>query len=218
MTTVEKRNRVIFYLVLLAALLLLNFTLGSFVKPYKISSPAMNPTLMEGDRLFVNTKYYKGKLPQRGDLVIFQTPDTALSEKEKEQKVKRSILSRCVAVAGDTVEIRNKKLILNQQEINEEHVQITDKNAFVAKDLKKLPGKFQENWEKGLFATMSFRLVRDNFGPVVVPEGCIFVLSDNRDISFDSRYWGPLKLNLLEGKPMIIYFSKNLLRIGKVLR
>ena len=49
--------------------------------------------------------------------------------------------------------------------------------------------------------------VRDDFGPVVVPPGTIFVMGDNRDNSLDSRFWGPLPKSLIKGKALFIYWS-----------
>ncbi len=130
----------------------------------------------------------------------------------------RNFIKRCVAVSGDTVEIRNKKLYVNG--ILQKDTFATFKDYFVTPGLS---NKEREEFNK-MWLDLSFIkdknlgiLVRDNFGPVVVPESCIFVMGDNRDNSEDSRFWGPLPIKYLKGKPLIIYFSSdaapNLLRI-----
>jgi signal peptidase I len=66
-------------------------------------------------------------------------------------------------------------------------------------------GQFQNHWEKGLLAQAAGESVRDNFGPVTVPPGHYFVMGDNRDRSFDSRFWGPLSDKYLKGKAWFVY-------------
>ena len=119
----------------------------------------------------------------------------------------RNFVKRCVAVAGDTVEVRNKELYINGKK--EVAPYVTHKFNY---PLPRLPGElntdFQRLWENRRFyrSTLS-PYVRDNFGPVVVPEGHIFVMGDNRDNSEDSRFWGPLARHHLRGKPLVLYFS-----------
>jgi len=122
--------------------------------------------------------------------------------------VPRNFIKRCVAVAGDTVEYRNKQLYVNGRLQNEPSV--------VHKDYRSLPGfnplprDFQTSWEKRRFyQTELSPYVRDQFGPVVVPRGCVFPMGDNRDNSEDARFWGPLDLRYLKGKPLVLYFSSS---------
>lgn len=119
-----------------------------------------------------------------------------------------NFVKRCVAVAGDTVEYRDKKLYINGRLQSEPYA--------VHKDYRRLPGlnpppaNYQQLWEQDRFyRTELSPYVRDNFGPVVVPPGHIFCMGDNRDNSEDSRFWGPLPLEYLRGKPLVLYFSSS---------
>lgn len=134
----------------------------------------------------------------------------------------RNFVKRCIATARDTVEIRNKQLYINGKIQYEPYV--LHKDPYVYPGLNIEEG-YQARWESREFAdnpSIGGR-VRDNFGPVVIPEGHIFMMGDNRDNSFDSRFWGPLKLEYVKGEPMVFYFSigpRGLKwnRIGKIIR
>ena len=95
---------------------------------------------------------------------------------------------------GDTVEIRKKKLHINGNPVPDPHANFTDKR-------------------------MSDAPPRDNFGPVTVPQGKFFVMGDNRDQSYDSRYWGFADENAVKGQATFIYWSGwNFSRLGHMIR
>ena len=119
-----------------------------------------------------------------------------------------ALVKRCVAVAGDTVEYRDKQLYVNGRLQTEPYV--------IHSDGRMLPGfepapgmaAFQKAWEeKRFFRTEYAAYVRDRFGPIVVPPGTIFVMGDNRDNSEDARFFGPLELRHVRGKPLVTYMS-----------
>ena len=159
----------------------------SVVEAYKIPSGSMEDTLLVGDFLLANQFIYGAKVPlipvhlpairepKQGDIVIFKYP--------RDPDV--NYIKRCVAVEGQTVEVRDKVLYVDQERFPDQPlVKYTDKS----------PGS-------------PGRDVRDNFGPYKVPKGHLFVMGDNRDNSADSRYWGPLPRDLVLGKAMIIHWS-----------
>jgi len=146
----------------------------------------MLPTLQIGDHLLVNKFVYglrlpfSGKLlvpwksPVRGDVVVFRFP--------KDRKI--DYIKRVVAVAGDKVEIVNKRLIINDAEVVDLQAHFSTLEVLKASASP-----------------------RDNFGPVTVPENKIFVMGDNRDNSFDSRFWGFVDQTDILGKAFILYWS-----------
>lgn len=184
---------------------------ATFIEAMVIPTPSMERNLLMGDALMVNRFIFgvkipipftnrqipliPGHVPRRGDIVAFLSP---LENK--------NLVKRCVAVAGDTVRIVNKTLYVNGRRIEENYVQFRDARCYPGAELNRK--YLQSTWEQGaLFKNLPYQLLRDNFGPVVVPENCFFMMGDNRDDSFDSRFWGPLHKKYLLGKPLFIFFS-----------
>ncbi|MFN3921283.1 MAG: signal peptidase I, partial [Caldimicrobium sp.] len=97
---------------------------------------------------------------------------------------KLDFIKRVIGLPGDTIEIINKKVFVNGKPLKEPYVQFSDKEIY--------PKEISP---------------RDNFGPIKVPPGQLFVLGDNRDQSYDSRFWGFVPISSLKGKALIIYFS-----------
>ncbi len=147
---------------------------------------------------------------QIGDMILanktiynFQEPkrgDVVVFEFPKDPSI--DYIKRIVAIGGDTVEIINKKLYLNGVQQKEISVINTSNKMFSS--------------------TVN---PRDNLGPITVPQNAIFLLGDNRDNSYDSRFWGPVNQNKIKGKAICLYWSWNSMdskirwnRIGKTIR
>jgi signal peptidase I len=173
---------------ILAALLIAAFIISFIVQAFKIPSGSMIPTLLVGDHLFVNKFIYGVKIPffrttvipvtdpKRGDVVVFIYP----------QDRSKDFIKRVIGVAGDKIEMKDKKLFLNDQPYAD--------SFGVYDDAAIYPAEVQP---------------RDNFGPVVVPPKSLFVMGDNRDHSLDSRFWGFVDLKDVQGKAFILYWSWN---------
>jgi signal peptidase I len=175
-----------YYEAILVAFILALFVRTFVFENFKIPSGSMEDNLLVGDHLVVNKFIYGENAgtplhalfgyrePRRGDVVVFKYPN----------QPRRDFIKRCVAVAGDTVEIRDKVLYINDQPQEEPY-------AVFKGD--------QSGRKRGLPG--------DNYGPRVVPEGTIFCMGDNRDNSLDSRFWGPVPLSYVKGRAVIIYWS-----------
>ena len=184
-----------YYEAILVAFILALFVRTFVFENFKIPSGSMMDNLLIGDHLVVNKFVfaanghtplhnllpYRG--PQRGDVVVFKWPEDP----------RRDFIKRCVAVGGDTVEMRAKQLFINGEPIDEPYV--------VHKDPRVYPDV------PGLGSSPRNLRNRDNFGPYTVPADHIFCLGDNRDNSSDSRFWGPVPLSYVKGRAVIIYWS-----------
>jgi signal peptidase I len=171
---------------LLIALILALFIRAFIVQAYKIPSGSMIPTLLIGDYLLVNKLAYGIKNPIKDDFIYFWK-----FPKRQEivvftypQNKKLDFIKRVIGLPGDTVQIVNKKVYVNGKLLNEPYVQFSDPEIY--------PQEISP---------------RDNYGPIKVPPEHIFVLGDNRDQSYDSRFWGFVPIKYLKGKALIIYFS-----------
>ncbi len=159
-----------------------------FVQAFKIPSGSMIPTLQIGDWLLVNKFIYGIKIPLiRKTLIPVKNPqrgDIAVFIYPMDRS--KDFIKRVIGVGGDIIEIKNKKIYINGSLYDDHHGIHTDSLI--------LPRSLQP---------------RDNFGPVKVPEGHIFAMGDNRDNSYDGRFWGFVDLKDVVGKAFIIYWSWN---------
>jgi signal peptidase I len=183
------------------------FVLRTFVvEPFKIPSGSMERTLLVGDFLFVNKLVYGAEIPLaghrlpglrqpvRGDVIVFEWP--------KDRS--KNFVKRLVGIAGDTLAMRDGILIRNGVALAEPYVSHSDPEAD--------PVWEEFRWQSNFLvrtagAAVAYHPSRNNWGPLVVPEGQYFVLGDNRDNSLDSRYWGFVPESLLRGRPEVVYFS-----------
>jgi signal peptidase I len=189
---------------LILAIVLALFIRAFVVQAFKIPSGSMKNTLQIGDHILVNKFIFGVKLPYFNTTIIpYKKPQRGdIIVFKFPQDPKKDFIKRTIGIPGDVVEIRNKKVYINKKRIEQEYAIYTD--------LHIIPKAMQP---------------RDNLGPVTVPENSVFVMGDNRDHSYDSRFWGFVDLKDVKGKAFIIYwswdndnFGVRWGRIGKILK
>lgn len=184
---------------ILLAIVIAFFIRTFVIQAYKIPSGSMKTTLLIGDHILVSKFNYGIRIPlvrstlipigtpERGDIIVFIYPEDR----------SKDFIKRLIGLPGDTIEIRNKNILLNGLPWSDTHGVYVDNQV--------ISGAVQP---------------RDNFGPVTVPEGSLFVMGDNRDESYDSRFWGFVPMKDVLGKALIIYWSwnqeKNNVRLGRI--
>jgi signal peptidase I len=168
------------------------FVMTFVVQASQVPTGSMENTMLVGDFLLVNKMAYADSktglekliLPQkkidRHDIVVFKS----LEEPGKD------LVKRVIGLPGDRLEIKKKQVYINDEPIPEgfklhKDSQVYEKNGYYRYDDS----------------------IRDNFGPVEIPPGQFFMMGDNRDESYDSRYWGFLPSDYIKGRPWVIYFS-----------
>ncbi|MEA2064438.1 MAG: signal peptidase I [Gemmatimonadota bacterium] len=211
------------------------------VQAFTIPTGSMENTLLVGDFLLVNKMVFgprsPRKLPLLGiDLPTFQLPgfdkpekgDIIVFEYPKDRDI--DYVKRCVAVGGDTVEMRDKQLYINSIPQNEPYARHADPVIRRSNSRRYRNSNF--SWQNSCLvderkenAEDYYHPTRDSFGPIVVSEGSYFCLGDNRDYSSDSRFWGFVDKSMVKGRPLIIYFSWNkkhkfprFVRIGQIIK
>ncbi|MBI3871783.1 MAG: signal peptidase I, partial [candidate division Zixibacteria bacterium] len=159
----------------------------SIVEAYKIPSGSMEDTLLVGDFLLANKFLYGSRLP----LINYRLPairdpepgDVVIFKFPKDPSV--NYIKRCIAIGGQTVEVKNKRVYVDGQ-----FVPLPANGKLTAGDRVE-PAE---------------RSTRDNFGPFKVPDNTFFMMGDNRDNSYDSRFWGTVPRDLIQGKAMVIHW------------
>jgi len=169
--------------------ILLALVIRAFVvQAFKIPSGSMKPTLLIGDHILVNKFIYGIKVPFTDyELIHISNPkrgDIVVFEYPVDPS--KDFIKRVIGLPGDTVRIENKVVYVNDQALSEPFA--------VQSDDKILPAGVSP---------------RDNMGPLVVPPRSLFVMGDNRDESYDSRFWKFVSMDALKGKAFIIYWSWN---------
>ena len=168
---------------LLVALLLALVIRTFVVQAFKIPSESMLQTLLVGDHLLASKFSYGVKVPFTNYYVYKgsdpQRGEIIIFEYPNDPSV--DYIKRIVGTPGDTIEVRNKQLFRNGEPVKESFIRFTQ------------PDRIEP--------------VRDNFGPVTVPEGKYFVMGDNRDNSMDSRFWGFVDRSAIRAKAWRIYWS-----------
>lgn len=188
------------------AILLALFVKAFLVDTFKIPTGSMEHTILVGDFLLVNKLAYGAEVPftgkrlpamrtpRRGEVIVFLYPEDPT----------KNYVKRLVGLPGDTVAMRAGQLVVNGRAEHGDYIEHT------------MPwddrGSEEFQWQRPFLALDSaaarrYRPTRDNWGPLVVPPGNMFVLGDNRDNSSDSRYWGFVADSLLRGAPLFVYYS-----------
>jgi len=187
------------------------------VQAFKIPSGSMKETLLVGDHILVNKFIYGTKIPftdsrvlifnppKRGDVIVFsfpknkEIPECTSVSKNISTRIGnmfstgnpfnlfkddcRDFIKRVIGVGGDKIEVRNKVVYVNDTPLSEEYAVYKDPRIDSSQ--------------------------RDNFGPFTVPRRSFFVMGDNRDQSYDSRFWGTVDIEEIRGKAFIHYWSWN---------
>lgn len=197
-----------------------------FIQAFKIPSASMRDTFLEGDHLFVNKAVYGFRLPftknffgafktiQPEDIIIFQFPAKDRTQQNcGGSQYGRDFVKRVIALPGDTVEVKDSKAYVNGQLVGPypyekyEEIERFHYEEELPSDL------YQQLWQEHKLDSFYGMYLRDQFGPVVVPENTYFVMGDNRDNSCDSRFWGPVPRENIKGKAWFIHWPLKRARI-----
>lgn len=189
-----KKSKIREYIEIIVTAVVLALIVRAFViQSYHIPSESMEDTLLKGDFLFASKFIYGAKVP----FIDWKMP--AVRDPKPGDIVifkypgdgSTDYIKRCIAVEGQTIEVKGQKIYIDGVEQGEDYTKFIYGNR-----------------------------TRRDYGPFVVPEDHIFVMGDNRDNSFDSRFWGPLHKKMLRGKALFIYFSvdydKHWLRFSRI--
>jgi len=189
---------------ILVAILIALFIRTFVVQAFKIPSGSMKQTLQIGDHILVNKFIFGVKMPYWNKTILPlkkpQRGDIIVFKYPVDPS--KDFIKRVIGVGGDVVESRDKQLYVNHEQVNHKFGVHTDPRI--------LSGANKP---------------RDNFGPLTVPENALFVMGDNRDESYDSRFWGFVDLKAVNGKAFIVYwswdkqnFGVRWKRLGQILR
>lgn len=178
------------------------------VEAFKIPTSSMEGTLLVGDFVLVNKAVYGAHVPRselrlpafaepgRGEVIVFNPP----------HEPDKNYVKRVVGVGGDTLAMADKVLFVNGEPVAERYARHSDRSGSDAVHPRM---RWQDNHliASPLTRRRPRRASRDNWGPLVVPDGKLFVLGDNRDNSEDSRYWGFVSRESVRGRPWFVYYS-----------
>lgn len=204
------------------ALLLVFMIRSSVIEAFKIPSGSMIPTLLIGDHIFVNKFAYGLKIPfsdlvtdapiyvvkregpKRGDIIVFMYP--------KDESF--YYIKRVIGIPGDTIEIKNKLLYVNNQPVSRDPLPADDADKIFStlddprysrNNLELFNEKMGDDQHSIMLDKNNF--LGDSYGPLTVPPESLFVMGDNRDFSNDSRFWGFVPMRNVKGRAVVIWLS-----------
>lgn len=185
------------------------FFLRTFlVEAFRIPSGSMEGTLLVGDFLFVNKLLYGAEVPlihsrlpairepRRGEILVFDSVEEDLK-----------VVKRLIGVPGDTLAMENGVLYRNRVAAAEPWVIRTDPSASADPLAREKMRRWQLPHLVGGVSRETYDPDLNNWGPIVVPPDSFFMMGDNRDGSYDGRYWGFLPRDHVRGTPLLVYFS-----------
>jgi signal peptidase I len=198
------------------AVLIFLFVKTFLIEAYRIPSGSMIPTLLIGDWLFVNKLAYGPKIPfvdgalpgyrepTRGDVIVFQSPPQI----DQPEDPTPTLVKRLVGMPHDTIYMRGGLLHVNG---------IPQRQGFAAASKPSVDaGEVYSDlfaWQQryvirgSRFGNAPQRPTLDEWGPLVIPAGYLFMMGDNRYCSKDSRFWGIVPRENVRGRPMFVYYS-----------
>ena len=186
---------------------------ATLLEAFRVPSASNYPTIDPNDRFLANKLAYKKSDPKRGDLVVFINPENR----------RINYIKRVVAVAGDTVEIKEGQLYVNDEKLQRKVLaQSTLDNIRVEVKGEPLEGDIFEETNgdskyKIFLAGPPDDITSSDFAKITVPEHHCFVLGDNRMNSYDSRHFGPIPLATVKGRADYLYWpAKDWSRFGRI--
>jgi signal peptidase I len=181
-----------YYEAILVAVIFALFVRTFVVQAFQVPSGSMEQTVLIGDHMLVNKFVYAPhgdnafekllpyRAPRREDVFVFKFPDNP----------DRDFIKRVVGLPGDHIQEVDKTVSVNGTPFPTTHTYHTDPHTYAADE------NLQEVYRK-----------RDNFGPVQIPPDGYWAMGDNRDNSYDSRFWGPVPRDNIKGRALLVYWS-----------
>lgn len=193
--------------------LVIVFFINTFlIQTYGVPTPSMEDHMLVGDQLFVNKVVYSqsvGKLEdllfpkkaiKRGDIVVFKSPP----EIKAKNRITLIYVKRVIGLPGDLLLIKDNEVYINGISIDEPYLNLRADQR-VPKDF---PPQRPDLWWNEFSPEFRNQLIETDMGMAFhVPEGYYFCMGDNRNLSADSRIWGPVPRENIIGKPWRIYWS-----------
>ena len=200
------------YIYLLVVVIGLSFSMGielysknHIIAPYRTPTSSMVPNLLTGDYFFINKSAYDTSVPEKGDIVLFTSPDQRHIE----------YIKRVIALPGDTIEVKNSVVFLNNSPLRLHPVQ-DDSLSPIKNHLTGDVMVEENNGRQYKIMIEENHRQDEDFEKTTVPTKTCFVLGDNRTNSRDSRYFGPIPLTDIKGRVEFIYFpAETWKRFGK---
>ena len=165
------------------------------LEAYRISSGSMEPSVLVGDIIYVDKRENRRAAITRGTITTHQSVE----------EEGMSVITRVVAIPGDTIAMAEGRFLINRQPVEEPYIQ-----APQGRSEEPLQRAKMRQWQLDYLAggpNPEYHPDLSDWGPLVVPTGSYFVMGDNRDAAYDSRYWGFVPFELVTGIPSVVYWS-----------